>query len=82
MKKTLSLSSMPTTVGPSTADNDADDAMVAAPAKPAVDPFQAKADMHTLMEAQKIKADKARHGRALSAAREHMARLQKVTKGE
>lgn len=82
MKKTLSLSSMPKAVGAAVADNDADDVVAAAPAKPTVDPYQAKADMRTLMEAQKIKADKPRHGRALAAAREHMARLQKVTKGE
>lgn len=88
MKKPLSLSSMPPSMNQG-ADADGDAAADAGaivnpvPAKPApVDPYQSKADMRTLMEAQKIKADKGRHGRAIAAAREHVAHLKQITKGE
>lgn len=54
----------------------------AAPAMSPDDDYDAKADMRTLVEANKIKADKGRHGRAKAAAKAHLAHISKVVQGD
>ena len=48
----------------------------------AMDDYDAKADMHTLVAANKIKADKVRHAKAKAAAKQHLAHLKAVVKGD
>lgn len=43
--------------------------------------WQAECDVRTLMEAEKIKADKPRHRRAVGHARKQMDHLKKVHNG-
>jgi len=46
------------------------------------DDYDAKADMNTLIAANKIKADKGRHAKAKAAAKQHLAHLKKVVTGD
>jgi len=47
-----------------------------------MDDYDAKADMHTLIAANRIKADKGRHAKAKAAAKQHLAHLKAVVKGD
>lgn len=47
--------------------------------EPDEDDYRADADMRTLIEAEKIKADKLRHRRAINKAKMHADHLRKVT---
>lgn len=47
--------------------------------EPDEDDYRADSDMRTLIEAEKIKADKARHRKAVNKARMHADHLRKVT---
>lgn len=54
----------------------------AAPAMNPADDYDAKADMRTLVEANKIKADKMRHGKAKAAAKAHLSHISQVVQGK
>jgi hypothetical protein len=82
--KTPSIAAMPAGIGAPAggkavmpSDRDGDEK---APAGP--DAYQTKADMMTLMEAHKIKADKPRHAAAKALAKTQMAHMAKISKGE
>lgn len=53
------------------------------PSRKQEDDWRAESDMHTLMEAEKIKADPKRHARACAMAKERMMAMASVaTEGD
>jgi hypothetical protein len=55
---------------------------IAAGKQAPMDDYQAKDDMMTLVAAHKIKSDKGRHAAAKAMAKQHLAHLKAVTKGD
>jgi hypothetical protein len=78
MKPTMSLSAMPKNTGAPAGGS----VGASAASEPDADDYKTRADMMTLIEANKIKSDKARHGKAKAMAKTHLAHMAKVSKGE